>query len=164
MLFKPPKNLFFIIFFSYKIEVNRVPAGNWVLIEGIDQPIVKTSTIVDPKYDDELYIFRPLRFNTQSVIKIAVEPVNPSELPKMLEGLRKCNKSYPLLCTKVEESGEHVILGTGELYLDCVMHDLRKMYSEIGKFLLEFIVFINLMILILKISKLRIQLYAFVKL
>ena len=29
------------------------------------------------------------------------------------------------------ESGEHVILGTGELYLDCVMHDLRKLYSEI---------------------------------
>ena len=35
---------------------------------------------------------------------------------------------------QVEESGEHVILGTGELYLDCVMHDLRKMYSEIGSF------------------------------
>ena len=33
----------------------------------------------------------------------------------------------------MEESGEHVVLGTGELYLDCVMHDLRKMYSEIGK-------------------------------
>lgn len=31
----------------------------------------------------------------------------------------------------MEESGEHVILGTGELYLDCVMHDLRKMYAEI---------------------------------
>ena len=35
------------------------------------------------------------------------------------------------LQTKVEESGEHVVLGTGELYLDCVMHDLRKLYSEI---------------------------------
>jgi U5 small nuclear ribonucleoprotein component len=66
------------------------------------------------------------------VIKIAVEPVNPSELPKMLDGLRKVNKSYPLLATKVEESGEHIVLGTGELYLDCVMHDLRRMYSEIG--------------------------------
>lgn len=77
-------------------------------------------------------IFRPLRFNTSSVIKIAVEPVNPSELPKMLDGLRKVNKSYPLLGTKVEESGEHIILGTGELFLDCVMHDLRRMYSEIG--------------------------------
>lgn len=36
-----------------------------------------------------------------------------------------------LFVFQVEESGEHVILGTGELYLDCVMHDLRKMYSEI---------------------------------
>ena len=62
---------------------------------------------------------------------IAVEPVNPSELPKMLDGLRKMNKSYPLVSTTVEESGEHVILGTGELYLDCVMHDFRKMNSEI---------------------------------
>lgn len=117
----------------YKIEVNRVPAGNWVLIEAIDQSVVKTATITSSKTKEKLYIFRPLRFNTQSVIKIAVEPVNPSELPKMLDGLRKVNKSYPLVSTKVEESGEHVILGTGELYLDCVMHDLRKMYSEIGK-------------------------------
>ena len=36
------------------------------------------------------------------------------------------NKSYPLLTTRVEESGEHVLLGTGELYMDCVMHDMRK--------------------------------------
>ena len=115
----------------YSIEVNAVPAGNWVLIEGIDEPIVKTSTLTDLPPSSELHIFRPLKFNTQSVIKIAVEPVNPSELPKMLDGLRKVNKSYPLLNNRVEESGEHVILGTGELYLDCVMHDLRKMYSEI---------------------------------
>ncbi|XP_001861849.2 116 kDa U5 small nuclear ribonucleoprotein component [Culex quinquefasciatus] len=115
----------------YKVELNRVPAGNWVLIEGIDQCIVKTSTITDVNMNEDVFIFRPLKFNTQSIIKIAVEPVNPSELPKMLDGLRKVNKSYPLLSTRVEESGEHVILGTGELYLDCVMHDLRKMYSEI---------------------------------
>lgn len=115
----------------YKIQLNRIPAGNWVLIEGIDQSIVKTATITDIQSSEDLYIFRPLKFNTQSIIKIAVEPVNPSELPKMLDGLRKVNKSYPLLSTRVEESGEHVILGTGELYLDCVMHDLRKMYSEI---------------------------------
>jgi Translation elongation factors (GTPases) len=74
------------------------------------------------------------------LIVFPVEPVNPSELPKMLDGLRKVNKSYPLLATRVEESGEHIVLGTGELYLDCVMHDLRKMYSEIGKlFILKFL-------------------------
>lgn len=49
----------------------------------------------------------------------------------MLDGLRKVNKSYPLLVTKVEESGEHIILGTGELYMDCVLHDLRRLFSEI---------------------------------
>jgi len=48
-----------------------------------------------------------------------------------LDGIRKINKSYPLCSTKVEESGEHVILGTGELYLDSVMYDLRKVFTEI---------------------------------
>jgi U5 small nuclear ribonucleoprotein component len=67
----------------------------------------------------------------QSILKVAVEPLAPSELPKMLDGLRKVNKSYPLLTTKVEESGEHIILGTGELYMDCVLHDLRRLFSEI---------------------------------
>ncbi len=26
----------------------------------------------------------------------------------------------------MEESGEHVVFGTGKLYLDCVMHDLMQ--------------------------------------
>ena len=49
---------------------------------------------------------------TLPVVKTATEPLNPSELPKMVEGLRKISKSYPLAITKVEESGEHTILGT----------------------------------------------------
>lgn len=42
-----------------------------------------------------------------------------------VEGLRKINKSYPLAVTKVEESGEHAILGTGEIYLDSLMKVLH---------------------------------------
>lgn len=38
----------------YNIELNRVPAGNWVLIEGIDEPIVKTSTITQVQGNDEV--------------------------------------------------------------------------------------------------------------
>jgi U5 small nuclear ribonucleoprotein component len=49
----------------------------------------------------------------------------------MLEGLRKINKSYPLSKTKVEESGEHVVIGTGELYMDSILYDLREHFSEI---------------------------------
>ncbi|CAI7593271.1 uncharacterized protein N7487_011728 [Penicillium crustosum] len=116
----------------YNIPTNGVPAGNWVLLGGVDNSIVKTATLMPLKLEDdeEAYIFRPIRHMTESVFKVAVEPVNPSELPKMLDGLRKINKSYPLISTKVEESGEHVVLGTGELYMDCVLHDLRRLYSE----------------------------------
>ena len=46
-----------ISLFRYQIELNRVPAGNWVLIEGVDQPIVKTSTITDPSGNDEVCKF-----------------------------------------------------------------------------------------------------------
>lgn len=114
----------------YRVEIGKAPPGSWVLIEGIDNSILKTATITNPE-NEPAFIFRPIKFNTSSVVKLAIEPLNPSELPKMLEGLRKINKSYPLVTTKVEESGEHIILGTGELYLDCIMHDLRKMYAEI---------------------------------
>lgn len=116
----------------YKVPTTGVPAGNWVLLSGIDNSIVKTATLVPPRLDDDedAYIFKPIKHFTESVFKVAVEPINPSELPKMLDGLRKVNKSYPLITTKVEESGEHIILGTGELYMDCVLHDLRRLYSE----------------------------------
>ncbi|KAG8810977.1 U5 small nuclear ribonucleoprotein component [Serendipita sp. 399] len=115
----------------YVLPAVEAPAGNLVLLGGVDASITKTATIVDSDIPDELYIFKPLKHCTQSVLKIAVEPIAPSELPKMLTGLRNINKTYPLAATKVEESGEHVIIGTGELYLDCIMHDLRKLYAEI---------------------------------
>lgn len=115
----------------YRIPVNKAPPGSWVLIEGVDASIMKTATLCDVEYDEDVCVFRPLQFNTLPVVKTATEPLNPSELPKMVEGLRKISKSYPLAITKVEESGEHTILGTGELYLDSIMKDLRELYSEV---------------------------------
>ncbi|ESK96242.1 u5 small nuclear ribonucleoprotein component [Moniliophthora roreri MCA 2997] len=115
----------------YLIPAEEIPAGNLVLIGGVDASISKSATLASVDVEGDLHIFRPIKHMTQSVLKIAVEPIAPSELPKMLSGLRSINKSYPLVSTKVEESGEHVLVGTGELYLDCVMHDLRRLFSEI---------------------------------
>lgn len=116
----------------YSIPTDGVPAGNCVLLGGVDNSIVKSATLVPLELagGEDAYIFKPIIHFTESVFKVAVEPINPSELPKMLDGLRKINKSYPLITTKVEESGEHIILGTGELYMDCVLHDLRRLYAE----------------------------------
>ena len=60
-----------------------------------------------------------------------MQPKNPNDLPKLVEGLKRLSKSDPLVQCSMEESGEHIVLGTGELYLDCVMHDLRHVYAEI---------------------------------
>lgn len=127
----PEYTLFLTFIYRYFIPADEIPAGNLVLIGGIDASISKTATLAGLDIEDELHVFRPIRHMTQSVLKVAIEPISPSELPKMLAGLRSINKSYPLISTKVEESGEHVLIGTGELYLDCVMHDLRRLFSEI---------------------------------
>ena len=49
----------------------------------------------------------------------------------LVEALRKVTRTYPLVSTKVEESGEYTLNGTGELQLDCAMYDLRHVYSNI---------------------------------
>ena len=112
----------------YQIPTGKALVGSWVLIEGVDASIMKTTTLCPEYLDEDVFIFRHLRFNTLSVVKTTTEPLNPSELPKMVEGLRKISKSYPMSITKVEESREHTILGTGEIYLDSIMKDLREIY------------------------------------
>lgn len=99
-------------------------------MSGIDQSISKTATVWDiSQSPEEIETFRKVDFGTTPVIKVACEPLNPSDLPKMVEGLRKVVKSYPICETKVEESGEHIIIGTGELYMDSVFLDLRKIFT-----------------------------------
>ena len=115
----------------YQTPVTLAKAGNWVLLEGVDSTITKTATIVGEEHDADACIFAPLTFDTASVVKVAAEPLNPQDLPKMVEGLRRINKSYPLAVTKVEESGEHTILGTGELYMDSILKDLREVYGDV---------------------------------
>ncbi|KAK8695680.1 hypothetical protein V6N13_000831 [Hibiscus sabdariffa] len=54
----------------------------------VDASIMKTSTLCNVDLDEDVCIFWPLQFNTLSVAKTAPEPLNPSELHRMVEGLR----------------------------------------------------------------------------
>ncbi|KAH8739883.1 hypothetical protein FG386_001700 [Cryptosporidium ryanae] len=122
----------------YKIEVNQASAGNWILISGLNNLVTNSATLVSYNYNSEtgkkdsnIYNLSKIKYINNSVIKLAIEPHNPSELPKMLQGLKSINKTYNISKTKVEENGEHVIFGTGELHLDCIMHDLRCLYGNL---------------------------------
>ena len=68
-------------------------AGMWVMVGGIDDSMIKTSTVVSVSGPEDASIFRPLQHTTRAVVKLALEPLNPSELPKMLDGLRKVGRT-----------------------------------------------------------------------
>ena len=112
----------------YRMEqFESVGPGNLVLLSGLDAFISKTATLTsnDPHNLDSIPIIN------QPAFKVSIEPVQPTDLPKMLSGLQLLNHAYPNLLTRVEDSGEHVLTGTGELYLDCALHDLRRLFAEI---------------------------------
>lgn len=108
----------------YTLQINEVKAGNWVLLEGIYETITNFATVIDVN-DNESEAMIPFSGVHKSVIKVSIEALKPSDVPKMENGIRSISRVYPLLGHKVEESGEHVLIGTGELQLDCALYDLR---------------------------------------
>lgn len=113
----------------YRIPINKIQCGNLILIDGVEISSPKNLTLVNND-NSKIEICKPIKYN-YSYMKVSVEPLNPSDLPKMIEGLRKIDRSYPASKIKVEESGENIILGTGELYMDSILYDLRNLYSDI---------------------------------
>lgn len=52
------------------------------------------------------------------IVRVALEPQDPSEMSKLVEGLRLLNQADPCVETLVQSTGEHVILTAGELHLE----------------------------------------------
>lgn len=114
----------------YTLPVSEASRGQLVLAKGLADHFTKSATLVSPAAGSPSF-FRRLDYINEPVFKIVVQPYKPSDLPKLLDGLNRVNKYYPGVTIKVEESGEHVILGSGELYLDCLLHDLRTRYAGV---------------------------------
>lgn len=116
----------------HALTVTRALPGSIVLLDGLGDAVSKTATLVDAgKAGEDAAAVRPLVFDATACVHVSVEPLNPSELPKVLSGLRAVTKSYPQALIRVEESGEHVLIGTGELALDCMLHDLRNVLARV---------------------------------
>ena len=52
-----------------------------------------------------------MKFSVSPVVRVAVEAKNPSDLPKLVEGLKRLAKSDPMVQCSIEESGEHIVAG-----------------------------------------------------
>jgi elongation factor 2 len=71
-----------------------------------------------------------MKYSVSPVVRVAVEVKNASDLPKLVEGLRKLSKSDPLVVCTTEESGEHVIAGCGELHVEICLKDLEEEFAK----------------------------------
>jgi elongation factor 2 len=71
-----------------------------------------------------------MKYSVSPVVRVAVEVKNASDLPKLVEGLRKLAKSDPLVVCTTEESGEHIIAGCGELHVEICLKDLEEEYAK----------------------------------
>jgi len=101
----------------YVEPIEDCPSGNICGLVGVDQYLVKTGTITTFK---DAHNLRVMKFSVSPVVRVAVEPVNPAELPKLVEGLKRLAKSDPMVQCYFEDSGEHIIAGAGELHLEIV--------------------------------------------
>lgn len=104
--------------------VEDVPCGNTVALVGLDQYITKTATITKEGCDDA-FPMKAMKFSVSPVVRVAVEPKNASDLPKLVEGLKRLARSDPMVQCIIEETGEHIIAGAGELHLEICLKDLQ---------------------------------------
>ena len=51
-------------------------------------------------------------------MRVALEPVNPADMPKLVAGLALLAQADPCVETFQQQTGEHVILTAGELHLE----------------------------------------------
>jgi len=113
-----------VIMMGRKTEpMDSVPVGNTCALVGVDQFIAKTGTLCT---DEDSYPLVTMKFSVSPVVRVAVEPKNPSDLPKLVEGLKRLSKSDPLVQCTIEESGEHIVAGAGELHLEICIKDLQE--------------------------------------
>merc|ERR1712112_241220 len=112
----------------YIEAIEDVPCGNICGLVGVDQFLVKTGTISTLK---EAHNLKVMKFSVSPVVRVAVEPKNPQDLPKLVEGLKRLSKSDPMVQCMIEESGEHIIAGAGELHLEICLKDLEEDHAQI---------------------------------
>uniref|UniRef100_A0A672I5E3 Elongation factor 2-like n=1 Tax=Salarias fasciatus TaxID=181472 RepID=A0A672I5E3_SALFA len=122
-LFVKPIQRTILMMGRYVEPIEDVPCGNIVGLVGVDQYLVKTGTITTY---EQAHNMRVMKFSVSPVVRVAVEAKNPADLPKLVEGLKRLAKSDPMVQCIIEESGEHIIAGAGELHLEICLKDLEE--------------------------------------
>jgi elongation factor 2 len=108
--------------------IEDVPAGNILGLVGIDQFLLKSGTLTTSETAHNLKV---MKFSVSPVVQRSVEVKNANDLPKLVEGLKRLSKSDPCVLTYINESGDHIVAGAGELHLEICLKDLEEDHAGV---------------------------------
>jgi elongation factor 2 len=74
----------------YTEPIENVPCGNICGLFGVDQFLIQTVTI---STFENAHNLKVMKFSVSPVVRVAVEPRYPADLPKLVEGLKRLAKS-----------------------------------------------------------------------
>jgi elongation factor 2 len=96
-------------------QVDNVPAGNVIALVGLNTDVGDTISTED------IQPFEAIKHIFQPVITKSIEVVRSSDLPKLIDILRKVSKEDPSIKIEInEETGENLMSGMGELHLEII--------------------------------------------
>jgi len=79
-----------------------------------------------------IHVFEGVKYVSEPVVQMAIEPKHPKDLPKLVEILKRLTIEDPNLVVKIDqESGETIIAGMGVLHLDIATNLIKDQKLEI---------------------------------
>jgi len=111
----------------YVEQLATCPCGNTIGLVGIDSYLLKSGTICT---DPDAHPIVTMKYSVSPVVRVAVEVKNASDLPKLMEGLKRLAKSDPLVLCFTAPTGEHIVAGAGELHLEICLKDLQEEFMK----------------------------------
>lgn len=108
--------------------LRSAPAGVVFGIGGLAGHVLKTGTLCS-QLEGSINL-AGVSLNSPPIVRVALEPVNPADLNKMVTGLQLLEQSDPCAQYEVLPNGEHVILTAGELHLERCLKDLRERFAK----------------------------------
>ncbi len=107
--------------------VGVLPAGNIPALLGLDE-----ARAGDTLATVDMVPFESMRYVSEPVVTISVEPKHSKDLPKLVDFLNKLSIEDPTLVTTVRpETGEYLISGMGTLHLEIALTWIAKAGIEV---------------------------------
>ncbi|KAI1317470.1 Cytoplasmic GTPase/eEF2-like protein (ribosomal biogenesis) [Mortierella claussenii] len=112
------------------IGLEEVPAGNVFGIGGLEGHVLKYGTLWSAEWEGGQNLVGK-GLETAPIVRVALEPEDPSQMAQLVRGLQLLNQADPSVQVLTQETGEHVILTSGEVHLQRCMADLRERFARI---------------------------------